>query len=79
MENNRAIYPCICTLSIVIFGKVLMCFEIGLKFIASFVVWQIKMAEDDIARLLQSAEFEEILPEERNADGINVDKQIFAH
>jgi hypothetical protein len=38
MENNRAIYPCICMLSIVIFGKVLMCFEIGLKFIASFVV-----------------------------------------
>jgi sugar lactone lactonase YvrE len=33
------------------------------------------MAEDDIARLLQNAEFEEILPEERNADGINVDKQ----
>jgi hypothetical protein len=26
------------------------------------------MAEDDIARLLQNAEFEEILPEERNAD-----------
>jgi len=39
MENNRAIYPCICTLSIVIFGKVLMRSEIGLKFIASFVVW----------------------------------------
>jgi len=36
------------------------------------------MAEDDIARLLQSAEFEEILPEECNADSINVDKQIFA-
>ena len=33
------------------------------------------MAEDDIARLLQNVEFEEILPEERNADGINVDKQ----
>jgi hypothetical protein len=33
------------------------------------------MAEDDIARLLQNAEFEEILPEERNVDGINVDKQ----
>ena len=32
------------------------------------------MAEDDIARLLQKAEFEEILPEERNVDGINVDK-----
>ena len=32
------------------------------------------MAEDDIARLLQNAEFEEILPEERNVDGINVDK-----
>jgi hypothetical protein len=39
MENNRAIYPCICTLNIVIFGKVLMRSEIGLKFIASFVVW----------------------------------------
>jgi hypothetical protein len=39
MENNRAIYHCICTLSIVIFGKVLMRSEIGLKFIASFVVW----------------------------------------
>jgi hypothetical protein len=24
MENNRAIYPCICTLSIVIFGNILM-------------------------------------------------------
>ena len=33
------------------------------------------MAEDDIARLLQNAEFLEILPEERNVDGINVDKQ----
>ena len=33
------------------------------------------MAEDDIARLLQNADFEVILPEERNADGINVDKQ----
>ena len=33
------------------------------------------MAEDDIARVLQNAEFEEILPESRNADGINVDKQ----
>jgi hypothetical protein len=32
------------------------------------------MAEDDITRLLQNAEFEEILPEERNEDGINVDK-----
>ena len=32
------------------------------------------MAEDDIARLLQKAEFEEILPEQRNVDGINVDK-----
>ena len=31
------------------------------------------MAENDIARLLQNAEFEEILQEERNADGINVD------
>ena len=28
-----------------------------------------------IARLLQNAEFEEILLEERNADGINVDKK----
>ena len=37
MENNRAIYPCICTLSVVIFGKLLMCSEICLKFIASFV------------------------------------------
>jgi hypothetical protein len=26
------------------------------------------MAEDDIARLLQNVEFEEILPKERNAD-----------
>jgi hypothetical protein len=33
------------------------------------------MAEDDIARLLQNAEFENILPEERNVGGINVDKQ----
>jgi hypothetical protein len=33
------------------------------------------MAEDDIARLLQNAEFEEILPEKCNADSINVDKQ----
>jgi hypothetical protein len=33
------------------------------------------MEEDDIARLLQNAEFEEILPEERNVHGINVDKQ----
>jgi len=33
------------------------------------------MVEDDIARLLQNADFEVILPEERNADGINVDKQ----
>ena len=39
MENNRAIYRCICTLSIVIFGTVLMPSEIGLKFIASFDVW----------------------------------------
>jgi hypothetical protein len=35
----------------------------------------IKMAEDDIARLLQNAEFENILPEERNVGGINMDKQ----
>ena len=35
-----------------------------------------KMVEDGIASLLQNAEFEEILPEERNADGINVDKKI---
>ena len=28
-----------------------------------------------IARLLQNAEFEEILLEERNADGIDVDKK----
>ena len=35
------------------------------------------MTEDDIARLLQNAEFEEILPEERNADSINVDKQKY--
>ena len=34
------------------------------------------MVEDDIASLLQNAEFEEILPEESNADGINVDKKI---
>ena len=33
------------------------------------------MTEEDIVRLLQTAEFEEILPEERNANGINVDKQ----
>ena len=33
------------------------------------------MAEDDITRLLQNAEFEEILPEERNADITNFDKQ----
>jgi hypothetical protein len=50
--------------------------EIGLKFIASFDVWWIKIvAEDDIARLLQNAESENILPEERNVGGINVDKQ----
>ena len=35
------------------------------------------MTEDDIARLLQNAEFEEILPEERNADSIYVDKQKY--
>jgi hypothetical protein len=61
--------------SIAIFGKVLMHSEIGLKFIASFVVWEIKMAENDIARVLQNAEFEEILPESRKEEGINVDKQ----
>ena len=33
------------------------------------------MGEDDIVRLIQNAEFEEILPEEHNVDGINVDKQ----
>ena len=70
MENNRVIYPCICKLSIIIFGKVLQCVP---KFVASFVVWEIKMAENDIAKLLQNAEFEEILLEEPNADGINVD------
>jgi hypothetical protein len=38
MENNHAIYPCIYTLSImVIFGKVLMHSDIGLKSIASLV------------------------------------------
>jgi hypothetical protein len=36
---------------------------------------KLKMAEDDIARLLQNVDFDEILPDERNADGINVDKQ----
>ena len=35
------------------------------------------MAEDGIARLLQNAEFEEILPEESNADDINMDKQMY--
>jgi hypothetical protein len=39
METNRAIYSCTCALSIVIFRKVLMGSEIGLKCIASFVVW----------------------------------------
>jgi hypothetical protein len=34
-----------------------------------------KMSEDDIGSLLQNAKFEEILPEERNADDINMDKQ----
>jgi len=34
MENNLAIYPCICALNIVIFGKVLMGSEIGITFIA---------------------------------------------
>ena len=52
MENDHAIYPCISTLSIVIFGKVLMRSKIGLKFIASFVIWKIKMAEEDFVRLL---------------------------
>jgi hypothetical protein len=33
------------------------------------------MAEDNITRLLQNAELEEILPEDHNADGINVDKK----
>jgi hypothetical protein len=33
------------------------------------------MTEDDVARLLQNAEFEEILLEECNSDSINVDKQ----
>ena len=67
LENNRAIFPCICTLCIVIFEKVLCVPKLVLKLHhLSF--------EDDIARLLQNAEFEEILPEGRNADGINVDK-----
>ena len=35
------------------------------------------MVKDDIASLLQNTEFEEILPEERNADSINVDKQKY--
>jgi hypothetical protein len=30
------------------------------------------MAEDNITRLLQNAELEEILPEDHNADGSNV-------
>jgi hypothetical protein len=34
MENNRAIYHCICTLGIIIFGKVPMLSEIGFRFIA---------------------------------------------
>jgi site-specific recombinase XerD len=34
-----------------------------------------KMVDDDIPKLLQNAEFEEILPEKHNADGFNVDKQ----
>jgi hypothetical protein len=33
------------------------------------------MTEYDIARLLQSAVFEETLTEESNADDINMDKQ----
>jgi hypothetical protein len=37
------------------------------------------MAEDDIARLLQNAEFEEILPEERNVHGINVVSRAVDH
>ena len=39
MEDNRAKYHCICTLRIVIFGKVRMRSAIGLTFIASFLVW----------------------------------------
>ena len=35
------------------------------------------MAEDDIARTLQKAEIEEILPEECNADGIKEDKNKY--
>jgi hypothetical protein len=35
------------------------------------------MAGDDIAMLLQNAEYKEILPEERNADGINFEKQKY--
>ena len=35
------------------------------------------MAEDDIARLLQNAEFEEILPEESNAADINMDNKNY--
>ena len=34
------------------------------------------MAEDDIARLLQNADFDEILPEESKTDDINVNKKI---
>ena len=33
------------------------------------------MAEYDIARLLQNPEFEQTLPEESNADDINMDQK----
>ena len=35
------------------------------------------MAEDDITRLMQNAEFEKILPEKSNTDDINVDNKNY--
>ena len=74
MEYNRAIYHCICTLGIVIFGKVLMRFEIGLQFIAPICRFVNKKGGIWYRQLQQNTEFEEMIPEERNTDVINVDK-----
>ena len=49
------IYPLIFTQSILIFGKVLMCSEIGLDIIALLSFGKFKMAEADITILLQNA------------------------
>lgn len=57
------IYPLIFTQSILIFGKVLMCSEIGLDIIALLSFGKFKKVKADIARLKQTTEFVEIPPE----------------